>query len=125
MHKLYDLKEKLMQELEDYSGNGKFSKDDVESIKYIASAIDHICNIVEESDEYSNMYYGEDDGSYARGGNRSYARGRGRNARRDSMGRYSRANDDMIEKLRMMMQEAPDQQTRQEFQRFIQKMEQM
>lgn len=129
MHKLYDLKEKLMQELEDYSGNGKFSKDDVESIKYIASAIDHICNIVEESDEYSNMYYGEDDGSYARGDNRgenrSYARGRGRNARRDSMGRYSRANDDMIEKLRMMMQEAPDQQTRQEFQRFIQKMEQM
>ena len=125
MHKLYDLKEKLMQELEDYSGNGKFSKDDVESIKYIASAIDHICNIVEESDEYSNMYYGEDDGSYARGDNRSYARGRGRNARRDSMGRYSRANDDMVEKLRMMMQEAPDQQTRQEFQRFIQKMEQM
>ena len=129
MHKLHELKEKLMQELEDYSGNGKFSKDDVESIKYIASAIDHICNIVEESDEYSNMYYGEDDGSYARGDNRgenrSYARGRGRNARRDSMGRYSRANDDMIEKLRMMMQEAPDQQTRQEFQRFIQKMEQM
>ena len=128
MHKLYDLKEKLMQELEDYSENGKFSKDDVESIKYIASAIDHICNIAEE-DEYSNMYYGEDDGSYTRGDNRgenrSYARGRGRNARRDSMGRYSRANDDMIEKLRMMMQEAPDERTRQEFQRFITKVEQM
>lgn len=129
MHKLYDLKEKLMQELEDYSENGKFSKDDVESIKYIASAIDHICNIAEE-DEYSNMYYG-DGGSYEdeRGGNRSggrsYARGRGRNARRDAMGRYSRANDDMIEQLRMMMQEAPDERTRQEFQRFITKVEQM
>lgn len=125
MHKLYDLKEKLMQELEDYSENGKFSKEDVESIKYIASAIDHICNIAEDGDEYSNMYYGEDDGSYARGGNRSYARGRGRNARRDAMGRYSRANDDMIEQLRMMMQEAPDERTRQEFQRFITKVEQM
>ena len=126
MHKLYDLKEKLMQELEDYSENGKFSKDDVESIKYIASAIDHICNITEESDEYSNMYYG-DGGSYedGRGGNRSYARGRGRNVRRDAMGRYSRANDDMIEQLRMMMQEAPDERTRQEFQRFITKVEQM
>lgn len=134
MHKLYDLKEKLMQELEDYSENGKFSKDDVESIKYIASAIDHICNIAEE-DEYSNMYYGDGGsyedgtGSYARGGNRgggrSYARGRGRDARRDSMGRYSRANDDMIEQLRMMMQEAPDERTRQEFQRFITKVEQM
>ena len=124
MHKLYDLKEKLMQELEDYSENGKFSKEDVESIKYIASAIDHICNIAEDSDEYSK-YYGEDDGSYARGGNRSYARGRGRNARRDAMGRYSRANDDMVEQLRSMMQEAPDERTRQEFQRFITKVEQM
>ena len=125
MHKLHELKEKLMQELEDYSENGKFSKDDVESIKYIASAIDHICNIVEDSDEYSNMYYGEDDGPYARGGNRSYARGRGRNARRDAMGKYSRANDDIVEQLRMMMQEAPDERTRQEFQRFIAKVEQM
>ena len=125
MHKLHELKEKLMRELEDYSENGKFSKEDVESIKYIASAIDHICNIVEDSDEYSNMYYGEDDGSYARGGNRSYARGRGRNARRDAMGRYSRANDDMVEQLRSMMQEAPDERTRQEFQRFITKVEQM
>lgn len=82
-------------------------------------------------------------GSYARGGrggssNRggysnegSYARGRGRNARRDSMGRYSReegysmAGDDMIDELRDLMQDAPDEQTRMEFQRFIQKIEQM
>ena len=32
MHKLYELKEKLMKELEDYADNGKFSKDDVEAI---------------------------------------------------------------------------------------------
>ena len=32
MHKLYELKEKLMRELEDYSENGKFSKEDVEAI---------------------------------------------------------------------------------------------
>ena len=137
MHKLYDLKEKLMQELEDYSENGKFSKEDVESIKYIASAIDHICNIVEDDEEYSNAYAYDDGGSYnyggggsyARGGNRgggrSYARGRGRNARRDSMGRYSRANEDIVEQLRTMMQDAPDEHTRQEFQRFITKIEQM
>ncbi len=35
MHRLYDLKEILIKELEDYAENGKFSKDDVESIKYI------------------------------------------------------------------------------------------
>lgn len=91
--------------------------------------------------------------SYARGGNRggqsrrsgmsmrgnsyryegegSYARGRGRNARRDSMGRYSSeggysmAGDEMIDELRDLMQDAPDEQTRMEFQRFISKIEQM
>ena len=125
MHKLYELKEKLMKELEDYADNGKFSKDDVEAIKYAASAIGHIRNIVEDEEGYSG-YSMEDE---RRGG--SYARGRGRNARRDSMGRYSReggysrAADDMVRELRELMQDAPDDRTRQEFQRFIQKIEQM
>lgn len=128
MHKLYELKEKLMKELEDYADNGKFSKDDVEAIKYAASAIDHICNIVEDEEGYSGYGgYSMEDGR--RGG--SYARGRGRNARRDSMGRYSReggysrAADDMVRELRELMQDAPDDRTRQEFQRFINKIEQM
>ena len=121
MHKLYELKEKLMRELEDYSANGKFSKDDVEAIKYITSAIDHLCNIMEDADaEYSEL-----GGSYAYeqgGGNRgtgysrnyAYARGRGGNARRDSMGRYSRegSREEMIMQLREMMQNAPDERTR-------------
>lgn len=90
-------------------------------------------------DEYS-MAGG---GSYARGGRggqsrnmrggsyRSYARGGGNNARRDSMGRYSRedgysmANDEMIDELHELMQEAPDEQTRKEFQKFIQRIESM
>ena len=91
-------------------------------------------------DEYS-MAGGSYEGSYAIGGGRggqyrrdgrsmrgSYARGgRGRNARRDSMGRYSReegysmANEDMIDELHELMQEAPDEQTRKEFQKFIQR----
>ena len=45
MHKLYELKEKLMRELEDYSENGKFSKEDVEAIKYITSIIELACKI--------------------------------------------------------------------------------
>ena len=72
-------------------------------------------------------------GYYSRrgGGGGSYARGRGRNARRDSMGRYSSTGDysrdaeDMVDQLRELMEEAPDDRTRQEFQRFIQKLEQM
>ena len=144
MHKLYELKEKLMNELEDYADNGKFSKDDVEAIKYTASAIDHICNIVERDDEeysgammdgsYEGSYnYGM--GSYARGnrggrGGRSYARGRGRNARRDSMGRYSsegysRASEGIVMELRELMDEAPDDRIRSEIQTLIHKVEKM
>lgn len=149
MHKLYELKDKLMNELEDYADNGKFSKDDVEAIKYTASAIDHICNIVED-EEYSGamggMYDGGsyegsyrggsyEGGSYARGGNRgrggrSYARGRGRNARRDSIGRYSsegysRASDGIVMELRDLMDDAPDDRIRQEIQSLIHKVEKM
>lgn len=140
MHKLYELKDKLMKELEEYADNGKFSKDDVEAIKYTASAIDHICNIMEDADgEYSEAMMPMGDGytyargrSYARGGrgSRSYARGR-MNARRDAMGRYSRegsysrAGEDIAEQLRDMMQEAPDEHIRMEIERLANKVEKM
>ena len=89
-------------------------------------------------EEYGDGYSYRGDGgtSYARNGNRSnrgysYARGRRGNVRRDSMGRYSRdggysyAREDMVEDLRELMMDAPDEQTRQEFQRFISKVEKM
>ena len=104
MHELYELKEKLMKELAEYSQNGKYSKEDVETIKYMASAVDHICNIVERADEeeYSQRggRYAYDNGNqgggmggnrggsyrggYSRnyGGGNAYARGRGAGARR-------------------------------------------
>lgn len=139
MHKLYELKEKLMNELEDYADNGKFSKDDVEAIKYTASAIDHICNIVERSDdgEYSNAMmdgsYNYGMGSYARGGNRGgrmglpYARGRRGGANQYgsyAMG-YSRASEGIVMDLRELMEEAPDERIRQEIQTLIHKVEKM
>lgn len=147
MHeKLYELKEKLMKELGEYSQNGKYSKDDVETIKYMASAIDHMCNIIDrvEEEEYSqrggsyaydngNMggsyrggNYSRGDGSYrgGRGGN-SYARGRGQNAPRDSMGRYSRDGGDMIDQLEEIKRDAPNDQIRQRVQQLISEIEQM
>lgn len=140
MHKLYELKDKLMKELEEYADNGKFSKEDVEAIKYTASAIDHICNIVEDADgEYSEAMMPMGDGytyarsrPYVRGSRsgRSYARGR-MNARRDAMGRYSReggysrAGEDIAEQLRDMMQDAPDEHIRMEIERLANKVEKM
>lgn len=110
MHKLYELKEKLMDELEDYTENGKFSKDNVEEIKYLSSAIDHICNIIEKADEEEYSMRGNSyrpyENSYR---NRGYSRAR----RRDSMGRYSRASEDFRTELEEMMQNAPNDQIRQ------------
>lgn len=115
MHKLYELKEKLMRELEDYSENGKFSKEDVEAIKYITSAIDHICNIMEDADEegYSGDMMRMGGGRGGRG-NRSYARGRGGNARRDSRGRYSSEGYSYEFKadLEELMQDAPNERVK-------------
>ena len=46
MHKLYDLKEKLICEMEEYAGKQDLSRTDVETIKYLSSAVDHMCNIL-------------------------------------------------------------------------------
>ena len=129
MHKLYDLKEKLMRELEDYSENGKFSKDDVESIKYITSSIDHICNILEGADdEYSmNMgggSYAMRGGSYARGGRGGNRGGRTRGANQYGSYGYSRAEDISME-LRELMNSAPNERTRQEIQGLIDRLDRM
>lgn len=101
MHKI---KEMLMKELYEYEekakkmNGGKLSAGDLETLHKLTDTvknIDKIEMLEGEDDEYSEagnwmadgrMYGTYDDGSsYARG-----RRGRGRNARRDSMGRYAR-----------------------------------
>lgn len=77
---------------------------------------------------YDGPYMGGMNGSYADRRGNSYAQGR-RGSRRDSMGRYSRNssydNEEMISELRELMEVAPDEKTRMEFDRFIKKIEQM
>ena len=153
MYELYELKEQLMDELKEYRSKQKKNMDDITVIKYLTSSIDHLCNIImaAEEEEYSsrgsynmgggsrysreggrggNRYAyegGQGGGNYSRDG--SYARGR--NVRRDSMGRYtsrdgySRANgmEDLVESVRGMMGELP-QELQQDAQRFVQKLEQ-
>lgn len=148
MHELYELKEKLIKELEEY-GSQEMSAGSLEVIDKLAHAIKNICKIIEayEEEGYSEeggyagrSYRGSYEGGGGRGGrgggqssNRgSYARGRGRNARRDSRGRYSsegysQAEDDMdsmIMELREMMDDLPPEKQK-EVQKFIQKIEQM
>lgn len=147
MHELYELKEQLMDELVQFRNKQKKSMDDVTAIKYLASAIDHICNIVKEAEEMEEDGYSMRGGRYARegggnrysyeqGGNRysrggSYARGRRGYSRGYSMGRYSREGgysrtdgvEELVESVRGMMQELPPN-LQQDAQRFVQQLEQ-
>jgi hypothetical protein len=142
MHELHELKEMLCEELKEYGSKDKLDVGGLEIVDKLAHAIKNIDKIIEayEEEEYSmegdpmggsyegggsyRRYYAQGGGGrYNRGG--SYARGRGRNTRRDSMGRYSRAGEDMVMELRELMEDAPDDRIRQEFQKLIQKVEQM
>ena len=105
MHYMHDLKDLLCAELEDFAEkgkkSGKMSMGDLESIHKLTDTVKNILKIdLMESDEgYSENghYMGEGriygtsyESGYSERGGSSYARGRGRYARRDSMGRYSR-----------------------------------
>ena len=105
MHYMHDLKDLLCAELEDYADkgkkSGKMSMGDLDSIHKLTDTVKNILKIdlLESEEGYSEdgHYMGEgriygtsyDDGM-RRGVGYSYARGRGRYAKRDSMGRYSR-----------------------------------
>ena len=105
MHYMEDLKDLLCAELEDYADkgkkSGKMSMGDLDSIHKLTDTVKNILKIdlLESEEGYSEdgHYMGEgriygtsyDDGM-RRGVGYSYARGRGRYAKRDSMGRYSR-----------------------------------
>ena len=145
MHKLIEY---ICDELEDLERKAeKEGKLTAAEVQYMDTLAHTKKNLLKADQLWEESEYSEaGDGSYARG--RSYARGgrRGgnsraggrsyegsyaRGARRDSMGRYSReggysmANDEMVEELRNLMHDAPDDRTRMEFEKFIRKVEQM
>ena len=124
MDALYDLKDLLVKELESYGKKGEMSASVLERVDMLAHATKNLDKIIEcmEGDEYSNR------GSYGRY-SRDSDRGMSRARRRDSMGRYASdgysRHGDLADKLRDMMDDAPDDRTRQEIQRLVSKMEQM
>ena len=106
MDYMHDLKDLLCAELKDYAEkgkrSGKMSAGDSQLIDTLLNSVKNIYKInmyEEESGGYSEdgHYIGEGriygtsyESGYSERGGSSYARGRGRYARRDSMGRYSR-----------------------------------
>lgn len=145
MQDLYALREMLCKELKEYGKKGELTAGSLDVVDKLTHTLKNLDKIIEKAEEtsvgsydgsYRNSYDTETDrmsnrGSYTRSlDNGSYARGRGSGARRDSMGRYSSErgysrDEKMVMELRELMQEAPDERTRMEFQRFIDKIESM
>ena len=140
MHKLMEYICSEMEELERKADkDGKLSMAEMQYLDTLAHTKKNLLKADEmwEESEYSEAMDGRGTSyrrSYNRGdsyryddGTMSMARGRRGNVKRDSMGRYSRAEgaEMMVDELRELMQEAPDERTRMEFQKFIQKIEQM
>ena len=148
MKELYELKEKLCDELKKY-GKKEVTKDSLEVIDKLSHATKNIDKIIQNYEEEEggsyrynyDMPYNSYEGSYRNDGGRSnrgsynynrdggsYARGRGRNAKRDSMGRYASESGysrhgDMVDELREMMMDAPNEEIRREYEKVISRIE--
>lgn len=136
MHKLYQLKDMLCEELEQFGDRDKLTSSSLETVDKLAHAAKNVGKLIEmcEEEKYSmdggmgrRSYDGgmsrrrgySNDGYYYDDGN-SYRRGRAAN------GRFvSRDGSEMARKLREMMADAPDDSSRQEIQRLAERMEQM
>lgn len=148
MHKLIEYVCEELESLEKKAAKGSMSAAEIEYADKLASLKKNLLKgdmLYEEMGDYSGAVGGMNTpmmgGSYARGGNTnrgggsydgmSYARGRGRNARRDSMGRYSsergysRDAVDMADQLRDLMEDAPDDSVRRDIEKLLHKVEQM
>ncbi len=129
MEKLFELKEKLCEELEEIARKPDMGPGDLEIIHKLTDTIKNIGKI-EMLDEEGG--YSQDDGYDANGGygrGFSYARGRGgrrggRNTRRDSMGRYSRddGRSEMMEHIEAALDAANDKD-REAIKRFMRQLE--
>lgn len=114
------------------SGNN-LTGDDLSYIDKLTHSIKSIKTTMAMMDSEGYSGYGGNMGGNMGGNSGRYYQGNysGRGRRRDSMGRYSRSrgrysgNDEMVDQLRELMEDAPDDRTRQEFQKFISKVESM
>lgn len=139
MHKLIDLKEKLCKQIEDYADK-ELTPASLDIIDTLAHATKNLDKIIDKYAEreygsyYGSMDYGPSYGSYYgirdnRMMPRTISYARGRVNRMDSMdgysrGGYSRSND-IIMDLNDLMNDAPDERSKMEIQKCIQKIQGM
>lgn len=139
MHKLIDFVCDELEDIEQKAAKGELSISDVQYADTLAHLKKNLLKSEEMMEEFDDGYSSEmrpmngtmRGGSYRYDGGMSYARGRGRNAKRDSMGRYSsergysRDGMEMADQLRDLMKDAPDESVRRDIERLLRKVEQM
>ena len=107
MKELKELRDMLCDELKEYGRKGDLTSGSLDTVDKLAHALKNLDKVIESEDGYSGNYpWSYNDG-------RSYTR-------RDSMGRYSRHS--LSDKLRELMDDAPDDRTRMEIKRLVDKM---
>ena len=131
---LYDLCEVISREISEatekiYKSGGKLTAGDVDFVDKLTHSLKSIKAVIAmvENNDHRGGYFREG-GSYYEGGG-SMARGRGRYASRDSMGRYSgygysRTGGDFVKELHELMESAPNDHIRMDIQRLAEKVEQ-
>lgn len=127
------------KELEQIAKAGKYrSREEVDTVYKLIDIVKDIYEIWEKADnETSDSFYSGDSysgrGSYGRGSSygsygrgSSYARGRGYSMARGSGRSYGRQHgeEEFMEGLRELMEQAPDEQSRQSIQRMLGQLEQ-
>lgn len=146
VEELKNVKEDYIREIIKFYREKGISRESIEMLDVMIHSAKNLCKIVEAYEEeemgysgargYSNRSYAGGNsygnsygGSYAQGGysNESYARGRGSNASRDSMGRYSSAgysgHHEVVQGLQELMNRTGDENDRRELQEMISRME--
>jgi hypothetical protein len=117
---LEELCETLSEELHSANSklrNGKMNSGDLEYIDKLTHALKSVTILKEMKGGSQN------DGSYrSYEERRSYEGNSMRGRRRDSMGRYSRDNEELMNDLQMLADKAPDPQTKAEIQKFMRTM---
>jgi len=122
LHELCDiLSEKIADKTRKVRSGGMSDGDldTLDKLTHSLASIKKILAFAEDDDGYSGRYDGM--GAYRNAYRGSYASGQ----RRDSMGRYSSgySRTALADKMRDLMMDAPDDRTRQEIQRMVEKLE--
>ncbi len=129
MHKLYDLKDQLVEELEKYGEKNDIPKSEIPYIDTLAHACKNICKIIEsceEEEEYSSRSMRGMSRRMSRRADPMYeSYDDGMSGRRDNRGRFAvepgrSYHDGTEEEVERLMQTAKDERTRRALQTALQ-----